>query len=106
MPAVAFSRFVVSSARSRSAARNATWCERSPVRAAVTAYCIGTGLHNRPSASFLRAAITSSRRGLRPTASQPARQPGVRYPFDKLENEMIGASGSRLPIGGTGTGSS
>ena len=71
-------RSVVSSARSRSAARNATWCDRSPVSAAVTAYCIGTGLHSRPSASFLIAAITSSSRGLRPTASQPARQPGAR----------------------------
>ena len=39
---------------------------------------------------------------MRPTAIQPVRQPGARYAFDRLENEMIGASGSRLPIGATG----
>ena len=61
------------------------------------AYCIGTVLHSRPSASFFTAATTSSRRGERPHAIQPVRQPGARYAFDRLENEMIGASGSSLP---------
>ena len=78
MPGIAFSRAVVSSARSRRAARVASWCERSPVSAAVMAYCIGPGLQSRPSASFLIAASTLSMRGERPTASQPARQPGAR----------------------------
>ena len=48
---------------------------------------------------FLIAASASSRRGERPTPIQPVRQPGARYAFDRLENVMIGASGSRLPIG-------
>ena len=65
------------------------------------AYCIGTVLQRRPSASFRIAPATASIRGDRPTAIHPARQPGARYAFDRLENEMIGASGSRLPIGGT-----
>ena len=30
-----------------------------------------------------------------PTAIQPVRQPGARYAFDRLENEMIAASGSK-----------
>ena len=67
------------------------------------AYCIGTVLHSRPSASLRTAATTSSKRGERPIAIQPVRQPGARYAFDRLENEMIGASGSRLPIGGDRT---
>src|SRR6187431_3239920 len=88
-------------ARSASAARNDTWCERSPVSAAVTAYCIGPGLHRRPSASFLIAASAGSSRGDDPTAIHPARHPGARYAFDKLEYEMIGASLSSAAIGGT-----
>ena len=78
MPGMALKRVVVRAARSRSACRNATWCERSPVSAAVTAYCIGPGLHSRPSASFLMAASASSSRGVAPTAIHPARQPGAR----------------------------
>jgi hypothetical protein len=61
------------------------------------AYCIGPVLHKRPSASFLIAASTSSRRGVLPTTIHPARQPGARYAFERLENEMIGASRSRVP---------
>ena len=57
------------------------------------AYCIGTVLHRRPSASFLTAATTSSSRGERPMAIQPVRQPGARYAFDRLENEMIARVG-------------
>ena len=68
--------------------------------AGAIAYCIGTVLQSRPSASFLIAATTSSSRGERPTAIQPVRQPGARYAFDRLENEMIGASGSSRPYGG------
>src|SRR5438552_3315398 len=93
---------VVSVARSWSAARNETWCERSPRSAAVTAYCMGTVLHSRPSASFPRAAVTSFNRGDRPTPIQPVRHPGARYALDRLENEMIAAPGSRLPIDGRG----
>ncbi len=78
MPGMALKRWVVSSARTRSACRKAIWCERSPFRAAVTAYCIGPGLHSRPSASFLMAASASSSRGVGATAIQPARQPGAR----------------------------
>ena len=70
--------------------------------AAVTAYCIGPGLHSLPSASFLMAASAGSRRGVDPTAIQPARHPGARYAFDRLEYEMIGASLSSAAIGGTG----
>ena len=47
------------------------------VSAAVTAYCIGTVLHRRPSASFAIAATTSSSRGERPTA-HPAGAPAGR----------------------------
>src|SRR5215204_1820681 len=101
MPEIALSIPVVTRARSASALRNAGWCERSPVSAAVTAYCIGPGLHRRPSASFLMAASAGSRRGDDPTAIQPARQPGARYAFDKLEYEMIGASLSSAAIAGT-----
>jgi hypothetical protein len=38
------------------------------------------------------AVATSSSRGDAPTAIQPVRQPGARYAFDKLENEMMAAS--------------
>ena len=65
-----------SARRARAAAwRNATWCDRSPVSAAVTAYCIGPGLHSRPSASFLIAAsapIEARRRSDRHPAGAPA----------------------------------
>src|SRR3954467_10922314 len=91
----------VSVARSFNAARNDVWCALLPVSAAVTAYCIGTVLHNRPSASLRIAAATSSSRGERPIDNQPVRHPGARYAFDRLENEITGASGSRLPSGGT-----
>src|SRR6476661_6835363 len=63
---------------------------------------MGTVLHRRPSDSFATAAVTSSSLGERPIPIQPVRQPGARYAFDMLENEMIAASGSRLPIEGTG----
>ena len=63
---------------------------------------MGTVLHSRPSANFLSATTRSSMRGERPIASQPVRQPGATYPFDRLENEITGASASRLPIGGSG----
>ena len=78
MPWIALSRVVRDRRALRSASRNACWCDRSPVSAATTAYCIGPGLHSRPSASFLIAASTSSSRGVAPTASQPVRQPGAR----------------------------
>ena len=63
---------------------------------------MGTVLHNRPSASFFTAATTPSSRGVLPMAIQPVRHPGARYAFDRLENEMMGASGCRLPSGATG----
>ena len=66
---------------------------RSPLSAAVIAYSIGPVAHSRPSASFFTAASTSSSRSVRPTAIQPARQPGARYAFDSEENVITGASG-------------
>ena len=48
------------------------------------------------------AARTSVRRGLAPTAIQPARQPGARYAFDRLPNEITGASVSSRAMGGVG----
>ncbi len=85
MPGMAFNRSAVSRARSSSAAVNEARCERSPRSAAAIAYCIGPGLHSRPSASFLIAANAGSRRGVRPTAIQPPRQPGARYAFESDE---------------------
>ena len=85
-PAMAFKRSVVSVARARAAPAGTTpgaSDRRSAPRS--TAYCIGPGLHSRPSASFLIAASAASRRGVAPTAIQPARQPGARYAFDRLE---------------------
>ena len=70
--------------------------------AAGMACSIGPVEQSRPSASFLTAPSRSSSRAVRPTAIHPARQPGARYAFDSDENEMIGASGYRLAIGGTG----
>ena len=64
-------------ARSASACRKATWCERSPLSAAATAYCIGPGLQSRPSASFLTAASTASSRGVAPD-DHPAGAPSRR----------------------------
>ena len=63
------------------------------VSAAAIAYSIGPVAQSRPSASFLIAASTSSMRGVRLTAIQPARQPGARYAFESDENVMTGASG-------------
>jgi hypothetical protein len=74
---MALSDSVVMRARSASALRNATWCDLSPVMAAVTAYCIGPGLQRRPSASFRMAASASSRRGVADTVNHPVRQPGA-----------------------------
>jgi len=64
---------------------------------------MGTLAHRRPSASFSTAASTPAIRGLVPTAIQPARQPGARYDFERLPNEITGASGSIRPIGGVGS---
>src|SRR3954469_14808415 len=100
-PGIARSESAVSVARSLRAARNVTWCDLSPVSAAVTAYCIGTVLQRRPSASLRIALATSSSRGDRPIDSHPVRQPGARYAFDRLENEMIGASVFSTPSGGS-----
>jgi hypothetical protein len=102
MPSIAFRRETVTAARSRSAARKLVSCERSPFSAATIAYSVGPFEQRRPSASFLMPASTWSRRSVRPTAIHPVRQPGARYAFDSDENEMIGASGCRLAIGGTG----
>ena len=102
MPGIALSDSVVMRARSASAARKVAWCDRSPFNAAATGYCIGPGLQSRPSASFLMAASASSSRGVAETVSHPVRQPGARYALERLDNEMIGASGSMVPRSGTG----
>src|SRR5215831_20301129 len=93
MPAIAFSLVTVNVARALSSLRKIGWWDRSPSSASATANCIGTLLHNRPSAIFLIAASAPSRRGVRPTPIQPVRQPGARYAFERLENVMIAASG-------------
>ncbi len=102
MPGIALRLFTVIAARVFSSARKIGWCERSPSSASATAYCIGTVLQRRPSAIFLIAASALSRRGERPMPIQPVRHPGARYAFDRLENVMIAASGSSLPIGSIG----
>ena len=93
MPSMAFRRLAVTSARASNCRRNSTWWLRSPVSAAVTAYCIGPTLQRRPSAISSTAASTASSRAPPLTAIQPARHPGARYAFDSDENEMTGASG-------------
>ena len=74
MPSIALRRAVGQRRRARAARRGRpTWCDRSPVSAAAIAYCIGPGLHSRPSASFLIArAHRRAARCVRPPASPRA----------------------------------